>query len=309
MNVDRLDLNLLVALDALLAEGGVAAAARRLGLSQPALSHALRRLREATGDALLVRVGPRMELTPRALRLRDPVRSVLRDAGALFAEDGFDPATSRRRFTIMMPDLVVSILMPPLVRRLESAAPHLLLEILPWRGEQIFDPGFARSVDLAATYLGDALPGFRRRLLYTDTDVLAVRANRAGCHALSTLNGFASARHVAIIGRGERSDPIDSWLGDQGVHRDTALIAPSYLQALQIAAETDLVAFVPARLAAALADRLGLVLLRPPLDPGIDEQFLFHPTRLDADPASIWLRGLVLEVGKSLAEPTLAGSG
>jgi DNA-binding transcriptional LysR family regulator len=308
MNVGRLDLNLLIALDALLTEGGVAAAARRLGLSQPALSHALRRLRDATGDALLVRVGPRMELTPRARRLRDPVRSVLRDAGALFAEDAFDPATSRRRFTVMMPDLVVSILMPPLVRRLEMEAPLIRLEVTPWRGEQLFDPGFARSVDLVATYIGDVLPGFRRQVLYRDTDVLAVRRGRAQPDALSSLKGFTAARHVAIIGRGERADPVDAWLGSHGVQRDTALIAPSYLQALQIAAETDLVAFVPSRLAAALADRLGLALLRPPLDPGIDEQFLFHPTRLDADPASIWLRGLVLQVGKGLGEATMTGS-
>jgi DNA-binding transcriptional LysR family regulator len=300
MNMRRLDLNLLVALDALLSEGGVSAAARRLGLSQPAVSHALNRLREATSDPLLIRVGARMELTPRAHRLRDPVRSLLRDAGSLFAEDGFDPASSRRQFTFMMPDLVVSILMPRLVKRLETEAPHIRLNVMPWHGDELFNPAFARSVDIVATYVGDALPGFRRQLLYVDTDILAVRRGHPSLDQLVSLEGFTAARHVAVVGRGERQDPIDAWLSQHGMRRDVVLTAPSYLQALQVAAETDLVAFVPSRLASALADRLGLVLIRPPLDPSIDEQFLFHPARLHSDPGSIWLRTVVLDVAGTL---------
>lgn len=303
MNVRRLDLNLLVALDALLAEGGVVAAARRLGLSQPAMSHALNRLRQALNDPLLVRIGPRMEPTPRALRLRDPVRAALRDAEALFAEDGFEPHTSRRRFAVMMPDLVVNILMPPLVQVLCMEAPLVRLDVVPWHGESLHDSGFARQIDLVATYVGHVLPGFHRQTLYTDRDILVVRRGHPLAESLSTLDGFAAARHVAVIGRGERADPIDLWLEEQDIRRQATLATPSYLQALHVAAETDLVAFVPSRLASGLADRLGLELIAPPLDPGLDEQFLYHPTRLHSDLASTWLRGLVLRVARELDQP------
>src|SRR5882672_8389748 len=106
MNLASLDLNLLVALDALLAEASVGRAASRIGLSQPATSHALRRLREMIGDPLLVRVGARMELTPRAQSLRAPLADALEQLRGLFTPEGFDPAVSTRRFALMMPDLV-----------------------------------------------------------------------------------------------------------------------------------------------------------------------------------------------------------
>ena len=105
MNLASLDLNLLVALDALLREASVSRAAERIGLSQPATSHALRRLRDLMGDPLLVRAGPRMELTPRAEALREPLAAALAQVQGLFAEEAFDPAVSRRRFKAMIPDV------------------------------------------------------------------------------------------------------------------------------------------------------------------------------------------------------------
>jgi len=114
------------------------------------------------------------------------------------------------------------------------------------------------------------------------------------------LDEFLRARHVAVVGRGQREDPIDSWLRDKGVQRRIALVVPSYLQALHMVAHTDLVAFVPRRLIDTLADRLSLIAVPPPIDPGKYEEFLFHPSRAQADPCSIWLRNMVLEVGRRL---------
>ena len=105
---------------------------------------------------------------------------------------------------------------------------------------------------------------------------------------------------MAVACDGAREDMIDAWLRRRGIERHIAITVPSYLQALRIAARTDLVAFVPARLIGALARPLGLVMLAPPLDPGTDEQFMFHPTRAQVDPGSVWLRSHVLATGRSL---------
>src|ERR1700756_5389612 len=123
MNLSSLDLNLLVALDALLREANVSRAAMRIGLSQPAASHALQRLRDVLGDPLLVRVGARMELTPRAQALRGPLAQALDQVRGLFIPDDFDAARSERHFRLKMPDLAVEPLVPPLMKKLDAAAP------------------------------------------------------------------------------------------------------------------------------------------------------------------------------------------
>lgn len=303
MNLTELDLNLLVALEALLREASVSRAAERLGLSQPAASHALNRLRTLFGDPLLVRVGQGMELTPRAEALRAPLQDALTQVRAVFEAEQFSPAVSRRRFTLMMPDLAASLLIPPLVDILEAEAPNLRLEITAWRGPGIVTPAFARTLDLVVSHQGHPFQGFHRRRLYVDTDVLAVRADHPARERLSDLGAFLRARHVAVAGRGEAADPIDVWLGEQGLVREVVLTASSPLQALQVAAQTELVAFVPSRLAATAGADLGLVAVRPPLDPGVDEQFLFYPTRFQNDPALTWLRGLVMDIGRQLGRP------
>ncbi len=123
MNLAALDLNLLVALDALLRESSVSRAALRIGLSQPATSHALQRLRDLLGDPLLVRTGARMELTPRALALQAPLAQALDQVRGLFTPDAFDAARSERQFRLMMPDLAVELLMPSLMAKVTRAAP------------------------------------------------------------------------------------------------------------------------------------------------------------------------------------------
>lgn len=125
--------------------------------------------------------------------------------------------------------------------------------------------------------------------------MLAVRRGHPVGSKLSTPKAFLAARHIAIVGRGNSSDQIDDWLATLGVERRSGIIVPSYLQALHIAAETDLVAFVPRRLVDALAERLQLLAIRPPFDPGIDEQFLFYPAAAQHDPASVWFRSVLKE--------------
>jgi DNA-binding transcriptional LysR family regulator len=302
MNLNSLDLNLLVALDALLLEASVSRAAMRIGLSQPAASHALQRLREVLGDPLLVRAGARMELTPRAQALRGPLAQALDQVRGLFIPDAFDAASSERRFRLMMPDLAVELLVPPLMEKISAQAPNVRLDIVPWRGPAIFTAEFARTIDLVIS-IGDAFRGFHRQLLYTDRDALAVRRGHPIGGKLARRDAFLGARHVAVIIRGQNSDLIDDWLRAKKLERRIALVVPGYIEALHIVARTDLVAFVPGRLIGALAKPLSLVALAPPLDPGIDEQFMFYPTRAQFDPGSIWLRKLMLETGRGLDRP------
>ena len=299
MNLAALDLNLLVALDALLLEANVSRAAMRIGLSQPAASHALQRLREVLGDPLLVRVGARMELTPRAQGLRGPLAQALDQVRGLFIPDDFDASSSERQFRLMMPDLAVELLVPPLMEKIARLSPGVRLDIVPWRGPAIFTAEFARTIDLVIS-IGDAFKGFHRQLLYTDRDALAVRRGHPAGARLARRDAFLKARHVAVVIRGQNEDLIDGWLRAKGIERRIALVVPGYIEALHVVARTDLVAFVPSRLIAALAKPLALAAVTPPLDPGIDEQFMFSPTRAQFDPGSIWLRNLMLQTGREL---------
>lgn len=299
MNLKSLDLNLLVALDALLREANVSRAAMRIGLSQPAASHALQRLRNLIGDPLLVRNGARMELTPRAVGLRAPLAQTLEQVRGLFVPDAFDAARSEREFRLMMPDLAIELLVLPLMEKVMQAAPNVRINVVPWRGSAIFTAEFAHTIDLVIS-IGDAFKGFHRQLLYTDSDALAVRRGHPAASRLKNREAFLQARHVAVIIRGQNEDLIDRWLRPKGIERKIALVVPGYIEALHVAARTDLVAFVPRRLIAALARQLSLQTVKPPFDPGIDEQYMFHPTWAQMDPGSIWLRGIMLSIGREM---------
>jgi DNA-binding transcriptional LysR family regulator len=299
MNLTSLDLNLLVALDALLKEASVSRAAMRIGLSQPAASHALQRLRDLIGDPLLVRSGARMELTPRAQALRGPLAQALDQVRGLFIPDEFDAARSERHFRLMMPDLAVELLVPPLMEKITRAAPNVTIDVVPWRGPAIFHAEFARTIDLVIS-IGDAFKGFHRQKLYTDSDALAVRRGHPVGTGLKKRDAFLSARHVAVVIRGQSEDLIDIWLRAKRVERRIALVVPGYIEALHVTARTDLVAFVPRRLIGALSKQLSLATVTPPFDPGIDEQFMFYPTRAQMDPGSIWLRNIMLGIGREM---------
>lgn len=300
MNLSSLDLNLLKALDAFLREANVSRAALRLRLSQPAASHALRRLREALNDPILVRNGLRMELTPRAESLREPVKAALEQVEKLFAGETFDPAQSERHFRLLFPDLVVELLLPQIMNKIAKSAPRVAIEVMPWRGPDGMTAEFTRSLDLICSFLPEAFKGFHRLTLYKDSDAVAVRKGHPFAKRLHKRDTFFSARHVAVVGRAQREDIIDFWLRGKGLERSVALTVPGYVEALHIASRSDLVAFVPRRLIASLAKPLSLITVEPPVDPGTDEQFLFYPARAQLDAGSVWLRNLVMATAREM---------
>jgi DNA-binding transcriptional LysR family regulator len=300
MNLSSIDLNLLVALDALISEAHVGRAARKIGLSQPAASHALNRLRDLFADPLLVRVGSRMELTPRAAGLRESLAESLQRVQTLLTPDSFEPARSSRRFSIMMQDHIAHLFVPALVKRMRAEAPSVRLDIVPWQSPPFMKPERVGSIDLLISCSTDELVGFQYEMLFIDTEVTVLRKGSPALGRMRHLRTFLTSSHVAVVGRGQTEDPVDSWLRQGGLSRKIALRVPSYVQALQAVAKSELVAFVPKRLAMSLARPLSLTVLPPPIDPGEYQEYLGHPRRAAQDSGSIWLRTLVLEIGRRL---------
>lgn len=280
-------LDLLVVAEVLLDCENLTLAGERLGLSQPAVSRALGRLREAFGDPLLVRVGNRMRPTPRAEALRAPLAAMLRAADHLYAPAGFDPATARRVFRAVIPDVVAAVILPDLLARLAAAAPACRLELLPWR-PQAEQP---RDLDLVITTEIDAFPDFRMTPLYQDHDILAFAGEiRAG--------DPLDLEHVAVVAAGAARDPVDRWLAEQGRSRRIAAVVPHYLLALQLVARGGHVAVLPSRMVAALGAPLGVRGVELPTPQAPDQQWLMHPPQLEADPGSAWLREQVEAVAR-----------
>jgi DNA-binding transcriptional LysR family regulator len=241
-----------------------------------------------------------MELTPRALGLRGSLAETLERVRSLLVADSFDPGSSSRRFSVTMADHVADLVVPALIKRVVAEAPGVRLDVLPWQSPASMDFERLRSIDLLISCSPDELAGFERQAMFSDTEAVVVRRGHTSVSRLKNLRAFLDSRHVAVVGRGRTEDPVDAWLREEGLGRQIVLLVPSYLQALHVVARTDLVAFVPKRLAEALARPLSLAVLDPPIDPGKYAEFLFYPRRGLEDPASIWLRKLVIEIGERL---------
>ncbi|WP_188236821.1 LysR family transcriptional regulator [Sphingopyxis sp. LK2115] len=290
-DLDRCDLNLLRILLALLETRGVSAAAQRVGLSQPAVSRALGRLRRDFGDPLLVRTGGGMAATPRAVALLDPLRALLAKTAALYRAEAFDPASARQVFRGAMPDVIAATILPRFAALLLDEAPSCRIEIVPWAFGAM--PGAAAEIDFAISCEPHLYPSMRMEPLFEDDDRLAVRADRAAAIAAMGLAEIAALPHVAVATAAMPHDPVDRWWRAVGVERNIAVAVPHYLQALHLVASSNLVAVLPSRFCAGPGAALGVAALDLPLAPSPDRQWLFTPVTAEADPASIWLRALV----------------
>lgn len=298
MNLASLDLNLLVALEALLEEESVSHAGRRVGLSQPAMSHALKRLRGLLADPLLIRVGGRMQLTNRGEELRSPVRETLENVRNLLNGKRFDPKQSERTFRMLVADNAGDLIIPLLLRQLQEVAPKIRIHIEPI-AKRGGDPSeLAYSVDAVIACVPDIFPGFYRQRLFTDHDACAIRKGHPIVKRLSDPRAFLEAKHVAVIVQGQREDPVDTWLRHEGHKRNITLSVPSYLQALHVVARSDLVAVIPERLIC--ASTLKVRATAVPLDVGNFTEYLLHPARTHTDPGCAWFRKVLKQVGDRL---------
>lgn len=291
----RLDLNLLVTLDALLAEHNVTRAAERLHLSQPAVSVQLARLREVFGDPLLL-PGPRgMRPTARADELRLPLREALAALGKAVAPPGpFDPATASHTWRVAASDYGESTIVLPALGALRRAAPHSRMAILGLVPASLARQAELGEIDLAFHIAAEAPAHLRRRPLFTERYVLAGRHDHPGLQHAPTLEQFCQMEHVVVSPDGGGfHTPTDSVLAERGLERKVALSVPHFLFLVAVLASTDMVALVPSRLARA---HPGLRVVEPPLEvPGFEMLMLWHE-RVHRDPGHQWLRELVAQL-------------
>jgi DNA-binding transcriptional LysR family regulator len=289
------DLNLLVTLDVLLAEGSVARAAERLRLSPSAMSRALARLREATGDPLLVRAGRGLVPTPRAMELRERVSQLVQDAEAVLRPaESLDLARLVRIFALRASEGFVENFGPDLIARVAAEAPGVRLRFVQ-KSSKDSAPLRDGSIDLDIGVVGAAAaPELRAQSLFRDRFVGVVRAGHPLSEGEITLARYAAGKHVGVSRRGPSGGPIDDALRAVGLEREISTIVGGFSAALALARASDLIATVPERHTGNL--RAGMHTFPLPFStPGITVSLLWHP-RQSADPAHRWLRGCIREI-------------
>ena len=299
INLSRIDLNLLVALDALLTERSVTRAAARVGLGQSAMSHNLGRLRALFGDELLTRGADGMRPTPRALALIDPVRVALAQVQALVARDeAFDPRTTDRQFRIGLPDSVEDLLGPALLAHLCAEAPGVWVRLYSTDRLRLLDELDEDRIDLGVGIgaFPDGKAHHKQRLLMTDPYLCMFDAARVGIAPPISLADFVRLPHVLTsLRQGERG-VVDEALEKLGLARTVVLTTPRFVVVPFLVAGAPVITTMHARLARLFADTLGLSLSPPPVTlPEIKVSLLWHAS-YDEDPGHRWLRRTVARI-------------
>jgi DNA-binding transcriptional LysR family regulator len=298
----RVDLNLLRALDALLDQRSVTRAARRLGLSQPAMSHALARLREALGDELLVRSGRDLVLTPRAELLRDRAAAALAAARDVFASaEGFDPAEVEGVVTLVVDDYAQCVVAQRVIEAIRAAAPRLLLVVRPAAGMSL-DPALGAGEGDLAVLIGDLSrfpPGLHHKRLRGDTFVTAMRAGHPAAGRLD-LARFCSLDHVLISWRGHRHGVVDEVLAAQGRRRRVAVVVPSFALVPAVLAGSDAVTTVSRAYLTVMPECRGLHVEKAPITLPEGQVTLLWHARTHRDPVQRWVREQVASVVREL---------
>jgi DNA-binding transcriptional LysR family regulator len=290
MNLRSIDLNLLVVLNALLTEMHVTRAADRVGLSQPAMSNALSRLRHIFKDDLLVRGAGGMQATPRALALAEPVRQALRQIERLLSSEGaFDPATSSRDFTVRLSDLLGFLLLPPLYALLQKAAPGLGFDVVHLSPTATVEALERDEVDLAISMGLEHASSIKSEVLMHDRMVCVMRSEHPVASRPLTLEAFLDARHAKVSMSPTDLRFVDAALARLGLARQVALNVPHWLLVPHILRQSDLLAVMPRRFARALhQQRLAIRELPLPSEPF--EWSIYWHRRHDGDAALRWLR-------------------
>jgi DNA-binding transcriptional LysR family regulator len=303
--VSNLDLNLLRYLAVLVQEASVSRTAQRLGVTQPAVSAALKRLRQAFGDPILVRSGQAMAPTPRALDMAERVAPMLAGVRDLLERRGpFDAASDKRSFTLMGSDYVQFFVLPRLCARVAAEAPSVQLEHRPANPGKVEAWLESGQVDLGIGYLASPAPSLRSRLLFGDKQVCLVRRKHPALARGIDAAMYAQLPHVAISpgGAGYYGARIDALLKSMGIRRRVALTLPSFLAMPYVVAQTDYIATVPRRFATYFAGLLPLEIVPPPLPLPSFEISLFWHERVHADLPNTWLRQQVVSATREFAK-------
>jgi len=299
MNWRAFDLNLLVVFDGLMHERSVTRAGKRLGMSQPALSHALNRLRYLMKDQLFIRTPKGMVPTPRAEQLALPLRQALADMQRALEPEAFVPAQANRRFSVAINNYAAIVLAAPLVSAVSSAAPLVQLDLRPSGTLDVFDLLDNGELDLAIGTFDRVGERFGSARLLEDQFVAVMRRDHPAGRGTLSAAALGALRHVAISSSGDDTGFIDRSLATRGTKRRIALRLP-YLSAGPVLAKSDMAATLSRRVAEALVRGAALQLRELPFtSPSVRTSLLWH-RRLDAYPAHRWLRDLVVSVSGGL---------
>lgn len=301
MDLRRVDLNLLVSLDALLRERHVTLAAKRMSVSQPAMSSSLARLRALLGDPLLVRAGRGLVLTSFAEGLREPLSNILESIDLVLTDrPRFDPAVDKRTFTIAASDYITLVMLREVVARLSKVAPGVRLHVQPVLSDYV-DHLRQDTIDLIVLPLevAEDVGDMSRATLFIDRFVCAAGKDSPIDTSSLTVEEFSRLPYIAYRVNGEPSN-VDRQLDELGIPRSVEMTTESFLIAPFMLSGTGFIAMLHERLAQAVGDIAGIVLFEPPvaLRP-ITQSLFWHPRRTD-DPAHRWLRELLVEVAQEV---------
>ncbi len=299
MNWGAFDLNLLIVFDAVMHERSVTRAGSRIGLSQPAMSHALNRLRYMLKDELFVRTPEGMVPTPRAEMLAHPLRNALSEMQLALEPAAFDPAASDRRFALAINNYAAVVLAPPLVAAVSAGAPAVHLALRPSGTLDIVERLDRGDLDLTIGSVDSPGERFATAPLLEDPFIMVMRRGHPASRRKLSAAAFAALPHLEISSSGEDTGFIDRWLAASGLVRRIGLRAP-YLSAGPILVQSDMVATLSRRIAQEFVRNHPLQIREPPYDsPRVRTTMLWH-RRLDRHPAHRWLRDVILSVSKSL---------
>lgn len=302
MNLAGLDLNLLLVFDAVMTERNATRAGDKIGMSQPAISNALNRLRHVLKDELFLRGADGMRPTARALELAMPVRRALNEIEQALDPAVFAPATARRTFTIAATDYATLTLMPYLAGYLKDEAPGVNIHMVPIEG-RLYEKLDAREADYGMTALGEVPARFGRINIGSDSFVCMMRRDHPlANHTSLPLEDYAAARHLLVTPRGDARGFVDDELGRHGLSRQLAMTINGFGSVPMIVASSDLIATIPSRMAEKCTEFFDLHLVPSPIAPpaGITGEVLIWHKRLSEHPAHSWFRNLVKRAGADL---------
>lgn len=308
MHFRGLDLNLLVALDVLLREQNVTRAAERMHISQPSMSAALQKLRWHFSDDLLERIGRRLELTPRARQLVDPLREILlRTDELLNADTRFEPKNAKRTFRLQMSNLCSELLAPVIMRKLARSAPNVschLIDITPDaltrlnEGESDFCVTIAQRTLIDPNAHEEAL---KEQLLFEDRLVVVSSADNSQMTSEITYEQFCRLPYVEVRFAGSVVGIVEATLRRQKLKPNTRVRVSNYLQAASVVSGSPFVAILPERLVDKFADGLNLIKWAPPIAfPELEETMIWH-SRNDLDLGHRWFRAIFIEAAQEVA--------
>ncbi len=296
MHPFRVDLNLLVVFEAIYAEGGVTPAGRRLNLTQPAVSHALSRLRSAVNDPLFVRQGQSIVPTPVARQMIGPVRQSLQGLGATLSRvSGFDPAIARTRFTIGMRDVMESVVLPPLMKVIAQRAPFIDIAVVKSSRRELEMELAAGAVDVAVDVLLPVPDSVHRTRIEPQPLAVIARRGHPKVKGKVDLETYLAQEHIVVSSRRRGQALEDYELSRRGLHRHVRLRCQHYFAAARVVSQTDLLCTMTEPLARILVKSSAAQVLPLPLKMPSFDTFLYWHAHAEEDPANRWLRAQLLD--------------